>query len=147
MSLMDTLSVSASGMHAQRLRLQALAENLANAETTRTPEGGPYRRKDVVFETSPLEPGSFADQFSTAMDAYSLGVSARQIRDDEQSVDLRYQPGHPDADDQGYVAYPRISAAEEMVNLQSTARSYEANIAVMTATKDMVRRSLELFRA
>ncbi|MDZ7639146.1 MAG: flagellar basal body rod protein FlgC [Bryobacterales bacterium] len=146
MSLMDSLAISASGMDAQRARLQALAENLANAETTRTPGGGPYLRKDVVFESSAIQGGSFKDHFAAAMDPPQIGVAVREVREDPRAVEMRYQPGHPDADEKGYVAYPRIQPAEEMVNLQSAARAYEANIAVMTATKDMVRRSLELFR-
>ena len=147
MSLMNSLSISASGMDAQRARLQALAENLANAETTRTPGGGPYLRKDVVFESSAITGDSFQDHFASAMDASRMGVTAREVREDPHAVELRYQPGHPDADDKGYVAYPSIQPAEEMVNLQGAARSYEANIAAMTVIKDMVRRSLELFRA
>lgn len=147
MSLMNTLSISASGMDAQRARLQALAENLANAETTRTPGGGPYLRKDVVFESSALPAGAFQDYFASAMDGTQTGVAVREVREDPQAVEMRYQPGHPDADANGYVAYPSIQPAEEMVNLQGAARAYEANIAVMSATKDMVRRSLELFRA
>ena len=147
MSLMNSLSISASGMDAQRARLQALAENLANAETTRTPGGGPYLRKDVVFESSTLAGGSFQDHFAAALDAPQLGVAVSEVREDPQAVEMRYQPGHPDADAKGYVAYPSIQPAEEMVNLQGAARAYEANIAAMTVTKDMVRRSLELFRA
>jgi flagellar basal-body rod protein FlgC len=147
MSLMNTLSISASGMDAQRLRLQALAENLANAETTRTPAGGPYLRKDVSFEAAPVTGLSFSDHFAAAMESPATGVAVSEVREDPQAVEMRYQPGHPDADDKGYVAYPLIRPAEEMVNLQSAARSYEANIAVMTTTKEMVRRSLELFRA
>jgi flagellar basal-body rod protein FlgC len=147
MSLMNSLSISASGMDAQQLRLQTLAENLANAETTRTPAGGPYLRKDVYFEAAPMAGSSFADHFASALESSATGVSVSELREDPQAVEMRYQPGHPDADAQGYVAYPLIRPAEEMVNLQSAARAYEANIAVLTTTKDMVRRSLELFRA
>lgn len=146
MSLMSSLAISASGMEAQRVRLQALAENLANAETTRTPSGGPYLRKDVVFESGAVSAGLFEDYLASVMDSAPVGVRVSEVRQDPAAVELRYQPDHPDADRDGYVAYPSIKPAEEMVNLQGAARAYEANIAVMTATKDMVRRSLELFR-
>lgn len=146
MNLMDSLSISASGMDAQRARLQVLAENLANAETTRTPGGGPYLRKDVIFESGAAPGSLFGDYFASAMDSAQAGVIVREVREDPAAVELRYQPDHPDADSGGYVAYPSIKPAEEMVNLQDAARAYEANIAVISATKDMVRRSLELFR-
>lgn len=146
MNLMDSLSISASGMDAQRARLQVLAENLANAETTRTPGGGPYLRKDVIFESGTAQGSLFGDYFASAMDSAQAGVIVREVREDPAAVELRYQPDHPDADSGGYVAYPSIKPAEEMVNLQDAARAYEANIAVISATKDMVRRSLELFR-
>lgn len=146
MSIMNIFSISASGMSAQRARVQALAENLANAETTRTPEGGPYRRKDVVFESAGELPSLFAGELDRAMSFAGAGVRVAEIVQDQDAVELRYQPGHPDANEDGYVSYPAIHPADEMVNLQSASRAYDANIAVMNAAKEMVRRSLELFR-
>lgn len=142
MSLFSALSVSASGMSAQRTRAELITENLANAETTRTPEGGPYRRKDAVFESASAP--SFASILGDAM--APGGVSVSGINVDDSDPVQRYQPGHPDAGPDGYVSYPRISPPEEMVDLMSASRGYEANIASMTAVKDMIQRSLDLLR-
>jgi len=143
MSLFSVLSVSASGMAAQRTRAALLVENLANAETTRTPEGGPYRRKDVVFSSEPVP---FTGVFETALSASETGVSVAEIIEDTREPERRYQPGHPDADADGYVAYPRINPAEDMIDLISAARGYQANVAAISAVKDMIQRSIELLR-
>lgn len=143
MSLFNSLAVSASGMAAQRTRAELITENLANAETTRTPDGGPYRRKDAVFESNGSGT-SFASVLSDAM--VPGGVSVSDIRVDESSPDMRYQPGHPDAGPDGYVAYPRINPAEEMVDMMSASRGYQANIASMSAVKDMIQHSIDLLR-
>lgn len=143
MSLFDALSVGASGMAAQRARAELLVENLANVETTRTPEGGPYRRKDAVFESA--EVGSpFSSAFQMAQSAN--GVAVTDIVTDTRDPERRYMPGHPDADAQGYVAFPRIDPAEDMVNLMGASRSYEANVAAMGAVKDMISHSIDLLR-
>src|SRR6202162_5033973 len=130
MSLLSALSISASGMSAQRQRTELLVENLANSDTTRTPDGGPYRRKDAVFMS---DPGS--TQFSSMYEneVGGVGVRVAQISTDQSEPDKRYMPGHPDADKDGYVAFPRINPAEEMVDLVSAQRGYEGNIAAMTA--------------
>jgi flagellar basal-body rod protein FlgC len=143
MSLFSSLAVSASGMAAQRTRAEVITENLANAETTRTPDGGPYRRKDVVFESNGSGT-SFASVLSDAM--VPGGVSVSGIHIDESDPEQRYQPGHPDAGPDGYVAYPRINPAEEMVDLQSASRGYQANIASMSAVKDMIQHSIDILR-
>src|SRR5213079_2118746 len=142
MSLFSALSVSASGMAAQRARAEVLVENLANAETTRTPEGGPYRRKDVVFVE---DPGlmSFSSEFDSAMNSGSNGVTVSEVVVDKRDPERRYLPGHPDADKDGYVAYPRINPAEDMVDLIGAARGYQGNIAAMAAIKDMILRSID----
>ena len=145
MSLFSALSVSASGMTAQRTRAELLVENLANAETTRTPDGGPYRRKDAVFETAEAT-SSFADLFSLEMDPTSTGVKVGDISVDQRDPDKRYMPGHPDADKNGYVSFPRINPAEDMVDLMGATRNYEGNISAMTAVKDMIQRSIDLLR-
>ena len=143
MSLFSALSISASGMAAQRTRAELLTENLANAETTRTPEGGPYRRKDVVFQTDAA--GSpFTSALSTAMDG--AGVAVSEILVDQRDPEQRYMPGHPDAGANGYVAYPRVNPAEEMVDLMSASNGYQANVASMSAIRDMLQRSIDLLR-
>lgn len=145
MSLFSSLDVSASGMAAQRARAEMLVENLANAETTRTPEGGPYRRKDVVFEAD-SSVGSFASAYRSALGDNVAGVRVSETIIDQSEPDRRYMPGHPDADKDGYVAFPKINPAEDMVDLLGTSRSYEANVAAMSAVKDMIQKSLDLFR-
>jgi flagellar basal-body rod protein FlgC len=145
MSLFGALSVSASGMSAQRARAEAITENLANAETTRTPDGGPYHRKDVVFETE-QQSSPFSAIFQAQVGAAATGVGVSEIIEDSRPPVLRYQPGHPDADAKGYVAYPDINPAEEMVDLMSASRGYQANVAAMSAVKDMVARSIDLLR-
>ncbi len=144
MSLFSVLSIGASGMAAQRVRAELLTENLANAETTRTPEGGPYRRKDAVFESA-----SAASPFSSVLDAELNapgGVGVSQIVVDTRDPEKRYMPGHPDADKDGYVAFPRVNPAEDMVDLMSASRGYQANVAAIAAVKDMIQRSIDLFR-
>jgi flagellar basal-body rod protein FlgC len=145
MSLFSVLSVSASGMAAQRTRAELLAENLANAETTRTPEGGPYRRKDAVFTTeSQVSP--FSAVLQTELTGTSTGVGVAEIVEDTREPEKRFMPGHPDADAKGYVAFPRINPAEDMVDLMGASRGYQANISAMTAIKDMINRSIDLLR-
>ncbi len=145
MSLFSVLSVSASGMSAQRTRAELLVENLANAETTRTPEGGPYRRKDAVFTSSP-QVSPFAAVFQTEMVSGVNGVSVSDVVEDTREPDKRYLPGHPDADADGYVAFPRINPAEDMVDLLSAQRGYQGNVAAMTAIKDMILHSIDLMK-
>ena len=145
MSLFSSLSVSASGMAAQRARTEVLVENLANSETTRTPEGGPYRRKDVVF-TEDGGMGSFSSAMDAALGTNLSGVMVSEISVDNGPPEMRYQPGHPDADKDGYVAFPKINPAEDMVDLLGASRGYEANVAAISAVKDMINKSLDLFR-
>jgi flagellar basal-body rod protein FlgC len=143
MSLFTSMSVSASGLTAQRARAEAVVENLANAETTRTPEGGPYRRKQVVFR-SEEQPSPFASVFQTAVQAQGVGVA--EVVADPGEPDRRYMPGHPDADPNGYVAFPKSRPAEDMVDLMGAARGYQANVAAMNAVKDMIHKSIDLLR-
>jgi flagellar basal-body rod protein FlgC len=144
MSLFSALSVGASGMAAQRARAELLVENMANADTTRTPEGGPYRRKDVVFESGSVE-APFSSVFSSELNS-PTGVAVSDIVTDAGEPDRRYMPGHPDADKDGYVAFPKMNPAEDMVDLMGSARTYEANVAAIGAVKDMIQRSIDLFR-
>ena len=145
MSLFSALSVSASGMAAQRTRAEVLVENLANSETTRTPDGGPYRRKDVVFSSAPAT-SSFASVFRTSLDQSAQGVQVAGVVEDSSPPDRRYLPGHPDADPEGYVSFPHINPAEDMVDLLSASRGYDANVAAISAVKDMIQRSIDIFR-
>jgi flagellar basal-body rod protein FlgC len=142
MSLFSAMAVSASGMAAERTRAELLVENLANAETTRTPEGGPYRRKDAVFASQPLAT-SFASLFESHLQE---GVAVQEISVDQRDPERRYLPGHPDAGADGYVAIPRINPAEDMVDLVSASRSFEANVAAISSVKDMIMRSIDLFK-
>lgn len=142
MSLFDSLSVSASGMAAQRTRAELLVENLANSETTRTPEGGPYRRKDAIFSSNEVT-SPFASVFQSEI---GTGVVVSEIQVDQSEPDMRYMPGHPDANKDGYVAMPKSNPAEDMVNLVTASRGYQANIAAMSAVKDMIARSIDLLR-
>jgi flagellar basal-body rod protein FlgC len=145
MSLFSALSVSASGMAAQRTRAELLVENLANAETTRTPQGGPYRRKDVVFASEPaLSP--FVSVLESRLRQPPGGVQVAGVIEDSRPPERRYVPGHPDADAEGYVAFPRVNPVEDMVDLLNASRGYQANVSAMSAVKDMIQRSIDLFR-
>jgi flagellar basal-body rod protein FlgC len=130
-------------MAAQRTRAELLVENMANSETTRTPDGGPYRRKDAVFSSDQVTT-PFSAVFQTEMDATATGVRVADITVDSRDPDKRYMPGHPDADKDGYVSFPRINPAEDMVDLVDTSRNYEANVAAISAVKDMIQRSIDL---
>jgi len=145
MSLFSLLSVSASGMAVQRKRAELLVENLANSETTRTPEGGPYKRKDAIFQSDP-QVSPFSSVFQTALSGDVSGVRVAEVQEDTREPDMRYLPGHPDANASGYVAFPRINPAEDMTDLVNTSRSYQGNVAAMTAVKDMIHRSLDILR-
>jgi flagellar basal-body rod protein FlgC len=141
MNLLTALDVNASGLTAQRQRVEVSSSNLANSQTTRTSDGGPYRRKDVVFQTA-----SFEDQLGKAMNASVQGVEVSGIVDDLRPFDRRYEPGHPDADKDGYVSYPNVNAMEEMANLVEASGSYDANIAAMGIVKQMINRTLDIGR-
>lgn len=146
MSLFSVFSISASGMAAQRSRAEVIAENLANADTTRTPDGGPYRRRDVVLASQTTN-SPFAGMLAQQMDPGGTGVSVSDVLVDESEPIRRYSPGHPDADKDGYVAMPRINPTEEMVDLMGASRGYQANVAAFSAAKDMIHRSIDLLKA
>lgn len=132
-------------MAAQRTRAELLVQNMANAETTRTPEGGPYRRKDVVFASQTVE-APFSALFDSELRAGTLGVGVAEVVTDNRDPIRRYLPGHPDADKDGYVALPRVNPAEDMADLLNATRTYHANVSAMSAIKDMIQRSIDLFR-
>ncbi len=139
MNFFGMMDIAASGLAAQRLRMETVASNLANANATRTPEGGAYRRRDVVFAAQGV-PGTFQN----ALDGYLRQVQVTGVVEDATPPRLRYEPGHPDADAQGYVGYPNVDPVAEMVNLLSATRSYEANLTVMDAAKNLMLRALEI---
>jgi flagellar basal-body rod protein FlgC len=141
MNLLTALDVNASGLTAQRKRVEVSSSNLANSQTTRTEDGGAYRRKDVVFQTA-----SFQDSLGTAMGKGVEGVEVSDVVDDPRPFDRRYEPGHPDADKEGYVSYPNVNVMEEMANLVEASRSYEANIAAIGIVKTMINRTLDIGR-
>ncbi|HSU32080.1 MAG TPA: flagellar basal body rod protein FlgC [Bryobacteraceae bacterium] len=143
MSLFSSLSVSASGMAAERARTELLVENMANAETTRTPDGGPYRRKDAVFESQQVS-SPFSAVFQSEMDATYTGVQVSDVVIDQRDPEKRYMPGHPDADKDGFVSFPRINPAEDMVDLVEASRNYEGNVSAISAVKDMIQQSINL---
>ena len=132
-------------MNAQRTRAELLVENLANAETTRTPEGGPYRRKDVVFQSQDVS-SPFSGVLADEMGGSSTGVGISNVIVDQRDPEKRYLPGHPDAGPDGYVSFPRLNPAEEMVDLVSASRGYQANVASMTSVKEMLQRSIDLLK-
>jgi flagellar basal-body rod protein FlgC len=129
-------------MAAQRVRAEVVVQNLANSETTRTPEGGPYRRRDVVFESE-----NTGSPFESILASEMTGVNVSEVRVDDRPGEKRYAPGHPDADKDGYVEMPRVNPAEDMVDLMGASRGYQANVAAMSAVKDMIHRSIDMLRA
>jgi len=137
MSLFHSLDISASGLTAQRLRMDTIANNLANVNTTRTERGGPYRRQMPVFEARE----SFAGTFRRL-----AGVRVARIEEDTDPPRLVYDPGHPDADADGYVRMPNVNVVTEMVDMISASRAYEANIAALNAAKAMAIKALEIGR-
>ncbi len=140
MDLLDTFNVSASGLSAQRTRLQTISSNLANAHTTRTEEGGPYKRQTPVFEAEVVDP------FGDALDRELASVRVAGTREDPTPGPLVHDPDHPDADADGYVQMPNVDVLAEMVDLMNTSRSYEANANVVDTTRDMAMRALEIGR-
>ncbi len=145
MSLFNSMSVSASGMSAQRFRTELLAQNIANSETTRTEEGGPYRHQDAVFQSAAVT-HPFSSAFQSSLDAPNNGVAVSEVQIDDREPIRRYLPGHPDADDKGYVAFPNFSPIEEMVDLMGASRAFGANVTAMNAVKDMISKSIDLLR-
>lgn len=145
MSFLDALETSASGLSAQRMRMKLISSNLANVNTTRTREGGPYKRKDLVFEANP-KLDSFKQTLASRMEPQRYEVQVSEIRDDPRPPISKFDPSHPDADERGYVSLPNINVVEEMVNMISATRSYEANVTAVKATKDMAADAMDIGR-
>jgi flagellar basal-body rod protein FlgC len=134
-------AISASGLRAQRLRMDVIAANLANAQSTRTPEGGPYRRRDVVLESIPQ--GERFDDFLAGAEP-GAAVKVSRVVADPRPPQVVFDPGHPDADAHGYVALPNVNVVAEMVDLMAATRAYEANVAAVNATKRVLEAALAI---
>jgi len=150
MGFMDTLAISASGMTAERLRMDVVANNLANVNTTRTPGGGPFRRQQVAMAPATATFGETLAGLSGEDDGVETargGVQVSGIVPDMRPFKRVYQPGHPDADKQGYVNLPNVDTVTEMVDMMGATRAYEANVAAVGAVKGMAMKALEIGRA
>lgn len=148
MNLFGVMGISASGLSAERTRAEVVAGNMANAESTHTAEGGPYQRREAVFQS--MAPSSFRMQLAGAdpslAHGVANGVTVRSIISDTASPVLRYEPSHPDADANGFVAYPNINPVLEMTDLMGAARAYQMNASAIQAAKQMIQQSIELLK-
>ncbi|WP_353892103.1 flagellar basal body rod protein FlgC [Proteinivorax hydrogeniformans] len=147
MSIFNTINTSASGLTAQRLRLDVISENIANVNTTRTEDGGPYRRKEAVLASK--EEDSFQSFLRSSINAekkHQPGVKVSRIVEDQSPFVQKYQPDHPDADENGIVQKPNVNIVTEMTNMISANRSYEANVTSINTAKSMAMKSLEIGR-
>jgi len=143
MDIFTTMKISASALKAQRIRMNAISSNLANIETTRTPDGGPYRKREVVFQSSQK---GFSDTLDSRLRGAIQGVEVTQIQASNLSPRMIYNPSHPDADGEGQVAMPNIVLLEEVADMMSASRAYEANVTVVNSAKRMALKALEIGR-
>ena len=147
MNLFDSLAVSATALSAERQRTEVVASNLANAQTTRTEAGGPYHRREVVFQSQGDNGFHFSLAESQAGGPVAGGVKISQVVDDPTPPVMRYEPGNPDADKDGYVAYPAINPALEMVDLMDSVRAYQLNASAIAATKQMIQQTIDVLKS
>lgn len=143
MGFFSSMEISASGLSAQRLRMDVISENIANIDTVETEDGGPYRRRYVVFRER-SNGATFASQLESARERNKGGVRVQSIGEDQSDFRLEYDPTHPNANEAGYVEKPNVDLAQEMVDMLSAYRSYEANVTAFNATKDMAVKALEI---
>jgi flagellar basal-body rod protein FlgC len=141
MGLDQALDISVSAINANRTHMEVISSNLANINTTRTVQGGPYRRKIPVFSEKPLE---FAEALNAAESKLSGGIEVSEIVDDPTPFQKVFNPGHPDADSEGFVSLPNVSMAKEMVDMVYVSKIYEANITAYNATKKMEQETLQI---
>jgi len=146
MNLFGVMEVSGSALQAERLRAEVVASNMANAETTRTADGGPYRRQHVVFQSQAQEQASFGDHLLSEGNGDIGGVEISAVVSDKGAGLRRYDPEHPDADKDGYVSYPDINPLTEMVDLMGATRAYGLNASAVQATKSMISSSLDILK-
>jgi flagellar basal-body rod protein FlgC len=145
MNLFRVMDISGSALLAERIRAEVTAANLANAETTKTDQGGPYQRVNVIFGARPAGFGSFNGMMLASLaDMHAEDVKVVGLAPDNTPPVRRYEPGHPDADKDGYVSYPSINPAEEMVNLMGASRAYEMNASAIAGTKNMIQTSITI---
>ncbi|MFP4168273.1 MAG: flagellar basal body rod protein FlgC [Desulfonatronovibrionaceae bacterium] len=145
MDFMSAFDIGASALRAERKQLNVISMNLANVNTTRTPEGGPYQRKSVVFESTPVH-SPFDSAMRSALEREIDGVKARSVVNDPRPFKQVYDPGHPDANEDGYVLMPDINVVEEMANMMTAMRTYEANAQSVSTAKEMYNKALEIGR-
>lgn len=146
MDFFSSMRVSASGLDAQMKRMNTISSNIANAKTTRSADGsGPYKKKDLVISAQP-DRESFGDYLETALDEQVQGVQVVGIEEDQRAPRMEYNPSHPDANEEGYVAMPNVNTVEEMANMISAQRSYEANVTALNAAKQMMQKGLDIVR-
>ena len=145
MGFYKSMDIASSAMTAQRIRMNILSSNLANAQTTRTDEGGPYKRKDAVFSAVPAT-GTFEDHLDGTFGTQVSKVKVIEIHEDQKPGRKMFDPGHPDADKEGYVSMPNIQVMTEMVNMIAATRAYEANVTAINDAKQMALKSLEIGR-
>lgn len=145
MDFFDAMAVSSSAMSAERTRMNLISGNLANAGSTRTPEGGPYKRKDAVFSAVPVK-GSFSSTMDRLRSTPPGGVEVSRVIEDTSPPRLQYDPTHPDADPQGFVAMPNVNVVEEMTDMITASRAYEANVTAAQVAKSMALKTLDLGR-
>ena len=145
MDFLTSMKISSSGLNVQRKLMETVSSNLANIETTRTPEGGPYRRKEVVVSALPLE-DSFSELLKSELGENVLQTIITDIIEDQSEPRLVFDPNHPDSNEAGYVAMPNVDLMTEMVNLVTSTRGFEANVTAMNAAKAMAQRAIELGR-
>ncbi len=143
MSFMTSLDIGASALSAERTHMNVISMNMANANTTRTPEGGPYQRKTVEFRATPLET-PFEQAMKTELERELRGVKAQRVLHDDRPFKMVHDPGHPDADEEGYVKKPDINVVEEMANMLTATRTYEANVSAVTNTQEMFNQALRI---
>lgn len=143
MNLFSAMEIAASGLSAQRIRLNAIASNLANARTTQTPQGGPYRRLDPVFMAEPVNV-RFRELLEDPASTSAYMVTVPEVREDQTPPQTIYEPNHPDADEEGIVRLPNVNVAEEMVNMITATRSYEAGVTMMKSLSKMANNALSI---
>jgi len=144
MNFLDSLAISATGLSAQRLRMNLISSNMANVNTTRTETGEPYKRKDVIFKAA--QQNGFQAELDEQLGEEGRGVKVAAIIEDNKPFVQKYDPGHPEADQNGYIRLPNVNIVEEMVNMISASRSFEANATAVRTTKDLASVALEIGR-
>lgn len=141
MDIFTSMKISASALKAQRVRMNAISSNLANIETTRTPDGGPYRKREVVFQATQQ---GFADTLDSRMRDAAQGVKISHVQASSLPPRMVYDPSHPDANEQGHVAMPNVDLVEETADMMSASRAYDANVTVVKSAKRMALKALSI---